>query len=360
MCYVNGMGWRSTGGLGRIPAWALRFDRNELSCFIDVLDEVAMSHGMWIGVRDDSSSTFMIGPERGRVDMLLDADLHALARECRETESIHAWTGIAARHLRELAALRGLARERGGLVADFEAVRELLALRLLPASWAPWRSLVAWELGDGLWGTLVLRLPLASVPVRAAERARWPIAGEDLYWLALTNTLATAPAPRVGELSPGEGVRLRVLRGASPFTSTHALAIEQYFDSLPYCGIVMAVPCPYRVIAYGIEDAAGLDALGWLMRDAHQAFTHEPQALSPHLYWDWGNVGGLCALQYHWREDEIRRLPNTWFDGYIQARLGKVAPRSFAVRSPRGYRGYERPLPHRPRARAQSSGRHRH
>lgn len=344
-----------------MPAWVLRFERDELHCFIDVLDEVAAAHGAWIGVRDDNSSTFVVGPEQGPVDLLLDADLDALARECQEMESIHGWAEIVDRRLRDLEALRGFERERAGLLADFDAIRDRLALRLLPSCWKPWRSLVAWELADGLWGTLVLRLPLVSVPVQAEERARWPISGEDLYMLALTNTLAMEPRPETREISPGEGVRLRVLRGASPFTSTHALAMEQYFEPhWPYCGIVMAVPCPYVVFAYGLEDESGLEVLGWLMRDAHESFAHEPEAISPHLYWDWGNVGGLTALRSHWYEDEIRRIANPWFDGFIEARLGRTAPASFPVPSPRAYRGSERPLPHLPRVRELVHTRFRH
>lgn len=171
-----------------------------------------------------------------------------------------------------------------GIPTDLETLRPLLKVRLYSPELLGNAPTVKVPLAAGLVICVAVDLP-ESVQTLPRDLARTlGLSSEELFNLGLANVQATVQAERTDrELK--NGGRIVSLAGDDFFTTSLALALDEYAAPEPVHGYLVAVPNRHEIIAVPLESGRSLGVLPALVSLSRDMFQRGPGSLSPYVYW---------------------------------------------------------------------------
>lgn len=263
---------------GELPAWAASLQPSQYGRFLQLVAyEIERRRARWDldgggmhMVRDDGE-TFDLG-------------LGKLARQC-SLAGEELWSEIIRHHFAAMDTVRAHEEERAALFADFEQVRDQLKLRLYPDTYLAHGPICCWTFAPGLNAVLVLDLPKVLAVIKPDESAQWPISKDELYDLALRNTVEQEAEPRVEPFTMGPYGAGKLLVGSNLFVTTHALLVGKYIEPTSVLGGLLSVPDQHHAIVMPFDHERVIDILGPLLYITRGLFEQGTGPISPHVYW---------------------------------------------------------------------------
>jgi hypothetical protein len=204
------------------------------------------------------------------------------------------WSRIIASHFTSLLSMQG--RDLDALAADYEQVKPILRVRLMPDESMGGIELpqsVARPVAPGILAVLVFDFPDSTATVDADHLAGWPVDRDEVFERALDN-LASEPTP-LHERVDAEDARLTVWYGDNFYVATRALRLT---DILPAAttDALFAVPNRHTLIVHPIVDGGAVGAMQAMYQLAVQLFRDGPGSISDQPYW--------------WHEGSIVQIPH--------------------------------------------------
>jgi hypothetical protein len=210
--------------------------------------------------------------------------LGTLLGRCR-TAPPEAWPDIVAEQVR---ALLDACRPHLLDELDLAGAPGRVYPRLLDRRVIPWEQSVhsyARRVAGDLIEMLVLETDLTVMWLRDTEVERMGL--EPLRAVAFEN-LAAVRARQVRMLALAHGARVHVLEGGG-HTATQVLRLPEVLRSLALDvgegGVIVAIPTKYELWLHPVVDHHAYAAYCGLFEEAARAYSEDPGALSPHVYW---------------------------------------------------------------------------
>lgn len=191
---------------------------------------------------------------------------------------VESWPAIIAEHLRRATAKSA--------ELSLEYAREHLRVRVTPEDvvHAQPGAFVIRDLAEGLHATLAIDLPEHVKFVAPKDLAAWGAAADELWPVALANTMAEAPLER-DDIELEGGGTLVVLYGESYFAASHVMFLERYVEG----EALVAIPDRHAIACVAMDEHL-LRGIGALVMFAQMRFSEQPGAVSDQLYWKRGEV----------------------------------------------------------------------
>jgi hypothetical protein len=221
---------------------------------------------------DAEDGTWQSAPDGPRHSLVPLAQICNLANEEEWPEAVRHVLGAAERH------------EADGIPTDLETLRPLLKVRLYSPELLGAAPTVKVPLAAGLVICVSVDLP-ESVQTLPRELARsLGLSSEELFDLGIANVQATVRAERT-DRELRNGGRIISLAGDDFFTTSLALALDDYAGPEPLHGYLVIVPNRHEVMAVPLESGRSLGVLPALVTLARDMFQKGPGSLSPYVYW---------------------------------------------------------------------------
>jgi hypothetical protein len=276
-------------GDGDVPGWASFFDSADAyRTFCEVVAAELGRRGLEGEMADGMVKVVRQGEARSY-------GMQNLAQLCNGIERAE-WAGAIESHFENAFQSEEQSLEIERKATDFEAVRDLIKVRIYPADHPgiTGEQIIHRPLADDIVEVLTYDLPSAIATVQAAHAAGWQRPQDELFELGLRNVRAEGRLDRE-ELPIEEGATVSALTGDSFFAATHALMLGDYLPSLGAHGALVAVPTRHLVLCHPIEDIRTVHATKAIINVARAMFDKGPGSISPSMYW--------------WRSGRMQRLP---------------------------------------------------
>jgi hypothetical protein len=303
------------GDTGTVPEWAPFDAAKDYSAFIDAVTADLRRRGMTIEVGDGVVLAHQPGAEEPH-----QLGLSNLSQLCHASERSD-WSRIIATHFSSLLSMQG--RDLDALAADYEQVKPILRVRLMPDESMGGVELpktVSRHIAPGILAVLVFDFPDSTATVDVDHLAGWPVDQDGVFEQALDN-LATEPTPLHEDVDADEA-RFRVWYGDSFYVATLALRLA---DLLPpgATDALIAVPNRHTLIVAPVVDAGAVAAMQAIFRMAVQLFRDGPGSISDQPYW-W-HEGAIVQIPH--REDgrKIAVYPPDDFVALLETVLARSA-----------------------------------
>ena len=299
-----------------VPEWA-PFDRGkDYTAFIDAVTADLQRRGMTVEVGDGVVLAHQPGTEEPH-----QLGLSNLSQLCHASDR-RDWSRIIATHFSSLLSMQG--RDLDALAADYEQVKPILRVRLMPdesMGGVEMPQTVSRQVAPGILAVLVFDFPDSTATVDVDHLASWPVDQDGVFAQALDN-LAAEPTPLHEDVDLGDEARFRVWYGDSFYVATLALRLA---DLLPEgtTDAVIAVPNRHTLIVTPIVDAGAVPSMHAIFGMAVQLFRDGPGSISDQPYW-W-HEGALVQIPH--REDgrNIAVYPPDEFVALLESVLAKSA-----------------------------------
>jgi hypothetical protein len=277
---------RLVGGDPPAPEWAGFFTGTEYRQFLDVVVADLRRRGYDPQVGDG----FVAADTGGEEPM--QWGLANLAQRCNQ-EDPSRWEAIVATHFTALEQMVG--RDMDALAADFDQVRPILRVRLMPDE-----SMGGVAVGEavtrrpapGMMANLVYDFPDSTATVHQDHLAGWPIDPDDAFHIAIANVRAEPPP--AAETVDADSVQLRVMAGDSFYVASRAFFLDELLDGAR--DAVFAVPNRHVLMWYPLSDLSVVQAMSPMFQISMNLFREGPGSISDQLYW--------------WRDGEFVHLPH--------------------------------------------------
>ena len=251
-----------------VPQWASFLAPERFERFMQALRTELSSDG----ILDEENGSCRRSPEARPHSLVQIAQICNLADEREWPDAIRHFFEAAERH------------EDDGIPADLETLRPLLKVRLYSPELLGTAPTVKVPLAAGLVICVAVDLP-ESVQTLPRDLARTlGLSSEQLFDLGLANVQASVKAERT-ERDLRNGSRIISLAGDDFFTTSLALALDEYAGPEPLHGYLAIVPNRHEVMAVPLESRASLGVLPALVSLARDMFQKGPGSLSPYVYW---------------------------------------------------------------------------
>ena len=275
------------GGDPPAPEWAAFFSGSEYRQFLDVVVADLRRRGFDPQVGDGLVTADTGGEEP------MQWGLANLAQQCNQQDPSQ-WEAIVATHFTALQQMVG--RDMDALAADFEQVRPILRVRLMPDE-----SMGGVAIGEtmsrrpasGMIASLVYDFPDSTATVHEDHLARWPVDADEAFDIAIANVRAEPPPEP--ETVDADGVQLRLMAGDSFYVASRALFLDELLGG-GRDGI-FAVPNRHVLIWCPLTDLSVVNAMSPMFQVAVNLFREGPGSISDQLYW--------------WRGGEFVHLPHS-------------------------------------------------
>ena len=303
------------GDGGTVPEWAPFDAGRDYTAFIDAVTADLERRGMTVEVGD--GVVLATPPDADEPHQLGLSNLSQLCHGADRGD----WSRIIATHFSSLLSMQG--RDLDALAADYEQVKPILRVRLMPDESMGGVELpqtVSRHLAPGILAVLVFDFPDSTATVDVDHLAGWPVDEDGVFAQALDN-LAAEPTPLHEDVQAGDA-RFRVWYGDSFYVATQALRLA---DRLPEgtTDALVAVPNRHTLIVTPIVDAGAVEAMQAIFGMAVQLFRDGPGSISDQPYW-W-HEGALVQIPH--REDgrKIAVYPPDEFVAFLESVLAKSA-----------------------------------
>jgi hypothetical protein len=274
------------GGDPPVPEWAAFFSGAQYRRFLDVVTADLRRRGLSPQLGDG----FVTADTGGETPT--QWGLANLAQLCNQAEESD-WEAIVANHFTSLQTMVG--RDLDALAADFEQVRPILRVRLMPdesMGGVPVDESVSYAIAPGILGVLVFDFPDSTASVHADHLAGWPVSKDEAFELAAANVRAEPP-PAVEALD-ADGVAISMQIGDSFYVASRALFLDEVLDGAQHA--VFAVPNRHVLLWHPVADLDVVKAMLPMYHVALGQFRDGPGSISDQLYW--------------WRSGTIVHLPH--------------------------------------------------
>ena len=216
------------------------------------------------------------------------------------------WPRIIATHFTSVFSIQG--RDLDALAADYEQVRPILRIRLMPDEsmggvGVPGATVRA--IAPGIQAVLVYDFPDSTASVHVEHLAEWPVDEDAAFAQALAN-LDHEPKPLSEDMEVEPGTSVRILYGDSLYVATQVLRLGDVLPSGTTDALV-AVPNRHTLIVHPIVDGGAVAAMQPLYRLAAQLFREGPGSISDQPYW-WHD-GGLEVIPHHVKGRDVTVVP---------------------------------------------------
>jgi hypothetical protein len=275
------------GGDPPPPEWAAFFTGSEYRRFLDVVEADLRRRGLDPQIGDG----FVTADTSGEQPM--QWGLANLAQRCNQYDASD-WAEIVATHFTALQQMVG--RDLDALAADFEQVRPILRVRLLPdesMGGVAVGETVSWHPASGMIASLVYDFPDSTATVHSDHMAGWPVDLDAAFEIATANVRAEPPP--AAETIDADGVQLSAMAGDSFYVASRALFLDDLLDGTR--DAVFAVPNRHVLIWYPLSDLSVVRAMSPMFQIAMNLFREGPGSISDQLYW--------------WRKGEFVHLPHS-------------------------------------------------
>lgn len=262
-----------------LPGWAGFFDWEQMEEFLALVSGALTDQGVEHEVHADQGLVEL----RGEDESARLLGLGNLAQLCRRLPR-EDWEEAISEHIAHLMRLPdedGELLERLG--ADFEEARGYLKLRLFADGLPNEEQLVLRRPMEGVVSVLVYDFPHVIATVPREHVTNWCKFDDELWEIALEAVRGDAPEREEVEIE--EGVSATILAGASFFSATHALLLDEHMGKGPGRGSLVAIPHRHVVLIHEIRDATVILALDRMARLAAAMHSEGPGSISPTVYW---------------------------------------------------------------------------
>lgn len=303
------------GDSGTVPEWAPFDAGKDYTAFIDAVTADLQRRGMTVEVGDGVVLAQQPGTEEPH-----QLGLSNLSQLCHASDRGD-WSRIIATHFSSLLSMQG--RDLDALAADYEQVRPILRVRLMPdesMGGVEVPQTVARHVAPGILAVLVFDFPDSTATVDVDHLAGWPVDEDGVFAHALDN-LAAEPTPLHEDVDAGDA-RFRVWYGDSFYVATLALRLA---DLLPEgtTDALVAVPNRHTLIVAAIVDAGAVAAMQAIFGMAVQLFRDGPGSISDQPYW-W-HAGALVQIPHRQDGRNIAVYPPDEFVALLETVLAKSA-----------------------------------
>jgi hypothetical protein len=303
------------GDSGTVPEWAPFDAGRDYTAFIDAVTADLQRRGMTVEVGDGVVLAHQPGAEEPH-----QLGLSNLSQLCHASERGD-WSRIIATHFSSLLSMQG--RDLDALAADYEQVKPILRVRLMPDESMGGVELpktVSRHIAPGILAVLVFDFPDSTATVDVDHLAGWPIDTDGVFEQALDN-LASEPTP-LHEDVDADDARFRVWYGDNFYVATLALRLAGLLPA-DTTDALIAVPNRHTLIVTPIVDAGAVAAMQSIFRMAVQLFRDGPGSISDQPYW-W-HEGAIVQIPH--REDgrKIAVYPPDDFVALLETVLARSA-----------------------------------
>lgn len=231
--------------------------------------------------------------------------LSNLSQQCAAVERDD-WSRLIATHFTSVFSIQG--RDLDALAADYEQVRPILRIRLMPDESMGGVSVpgsTVRPVAPGTLAVLVYDFPDSTASVHVDHLAGWPVDEDAAYEQALAN-LDQEPKSLSEDMEVEPGASVRILYGDSFYVATQALRLG---DVLPpgTTDALVAVPNRHTLIVHPIVDGGAVTAMQPIYRLAAQLFREGPGSISDQPYW-W-HEGHLVVIPHHVKGRDVTVVP---------------------------------------------------
>lgn len=262
------------------PAWASFFSAEQYGQFLHLVAAHFRSKGVTFEMGD---GVVLLEPgSEGRQQL----GLLNLAQLCGRNEPAE-WPQIIAEHFDTLNKSQREQQVLEERVADFERVRELLAVRLWPEDYLrelDGSKLIHRQDIPGTVSALVFDLPSSIRNVTPEEAEGWGMDLDELFELGLANVRENC-IPDQSEQELTENVSVQLFSDESFFVASHALMLDDHGECIGSFGALVGIPHRHVLLAYPIENLNVLQAIHCLIPVISGMERDGPGSISPRLYW---------------------------------------------------------------------------
>jgi hypothetical protein len=279
-----------------VPEWASFFTADEYAALVDVvradLDRRGDSYTMGDGFVQLAGSDSSFG-------------LSNLAQLCHTMDPAE-WPATVATHFSTVRATTG--RDTGALAADFDQVKPIIRVRLLPdesmGGMSPAQVSGSRPYAPGILLALVYDFPDSTRSVPLEDLDSWPLDPDAVWQIAIDNTRLEAQPVR--QNVPVDGGSFELAVGDSFYLATRAMLLA---DVLPPGTVdaVFAVPNRHTLLWHAIRDLSVVGSMQAMMQVTSKSFLDGPGSISNQLYW-WHD-GTVVHLPLSVQGDKIAFTP---------------------------------------------------
>ena len=299
-----------------VPDWAPFDTAKEYEAFIDAVSTDLRRRDMTVEVGDG-----VVLARQPGADEPHQLGLANLSQLCHAADPGD-WSRIIASHFTSLLSMQG--RDLDALAADFDQVKPILRVRLMPDESMGGVELpqsVARSVAPGILAVLVFDFPDSTATVDVDHLAGWPVDETAVFEQALDN-LAAEPTPLHEEVD-ADDARLVVWYGDSFYVATLALRLAPMLPPGTSDALI-AVPNRHTLIVTPIADASAVAAMQAIFQMAVQLFRDGPGSISDQPYW-W-HEGALVQIPHREEGKRIAVYPPDDFVALLEAVVARSAP----------------------------------
>jgi hypothetical protein len=291
---------RLIGGAEPPPEWSPFDDGRTHREFIDAVEDDLRRRGVPFEMGDG----VVLIPTEGD-DRPAEYGLSNLSQQCAAGDRDD-WSRIIATHFTSVFSIRG--RDLDALAADYEQVRPILQIRLMPDASMGGVDVpgsVVRPIAPGIHAVLVYDFPDSTASVHDEHLGAWPVDVDEAFDQGLRN-LDQEPAPLSDDMEVEPETSVRVWYGDSFYVATRLLRLA---DLLPpgTTDALVAVPNRHTLLVHPIVDGGALAAMQPIYRLAMQLFREGPGSISDQSYW-W-HEGRLEQIPHHTKGRDVTVVP---------------------------------------------------
>lgn len=277
------------GGGDAVPEWAPFDDGRAYRTFVDAVAADLTRRGLPFAMGDGVVHV----TSRGAGEEPDQYGLSNLSQLCHANPQDE-WPRIIASHFTSLLAMQG--RDLDALAADYDQVRPILRVRLMPDESMGGVDLpesVARPVAPGMLAVLVYDFPDSTATVHVDHLASWPIEVDGAFEQAVAN-LDLEPKALRDELEDGDA-RVTVRYGDGFYVASDLLRLESVLPPDTPDALV-AVPNRHTLLLHPVRDATVIESMDAMYRLAVQLFREGPGSISDQPYW--------------WHEGRLTHIPH--------------------------------------------------
>jgi hypothetical protein len=283
-----------------LPDWSPFDDGRTHQAFLDALQadlrRRGIEHSMGDGV------VLIPSPDQ---DEPAQYGLSNLSQQCAAHEPGD-WSRIIATHFSSVFAVKG--RDLDALAADYEQVRLILRVRLMPdetMGGVAIPGITVRPIAPGIIAVLVYDFPDSTASVHEEHLASWPVDADAAFEQGLAN-LAQEPMPLSDDMEVEPGSSVRLWYADSFYVATRVLRLREVLPDGTTDALV-AVPNRHTLVVHPIVDGGAIPAMQAIYRLAVRLYRDGPGSISDQPYW-W-HEGVLTQIPHQEQGRKIAVVP---------------------------------------------------
>lgn len=232
------------------------------------------------------------------------------------------WKNVIREHFDNLLAATDEFEKVSEQANAYAQATGLLAVRIWPRDYADSlgydKLIYRTDLEDTV-SVLVFDLPTSIRNVTPGDVAGWQKPVDELFRVALSNTLENNPPELQAQALPDD-LKVWVFLGDNFYVASQALLLEHFPQCLGTYGAIVGIPRRQTLIAYPINSLEVLKALNYLPLIISAMDKEGPGSITPNVYWY--TRGRFVNLPYELSETTYSLTPPEEFVEMLNSMAG--------------------------------------